>query len=203
MRSLKDYTGQRYNRLVALWFVSRSQKGRSIWMFACDCGIMFSAGVKDVVRGHTKSCGCLAREKIVQRNTKHGLAHSHKATYRTWKDMRARCNNPNNEDFANYGGRGIAVCAEWDDFATFVSDMGARPDGLTIDRVDTNGNYEKSNCRWADAETQANNKRNNRIVGPNGETLAQMAKAMGMSHSKLAYRLDHCDDPYSKDDLRK
>jgi hypothetical protein len=199
----KDYTGIRFNRLVALWPLQRINKGNVQWMFACDCGIMFSANIRSAVSGHTKSCGCLHREVMVTRNTKHGLSKKHRRSYRTWKDMRSRCLTPTDSDYHNYGGRGISICKEWDDFSAFVSDMGDRPKGMTLDRIDTNGNYDPGNCRWADATTQANNKRTNRIVGPNGETLQQMERITGVGRGTISYRLKHGLDPYTTEDLRK
>jgi hypothetical protein len=105
--------------------------------------------------------------------------------------MRARCRNPKNQDFANYGGRGIRVCERWDDFGAFFADMGERPVGMTIDRKDTDGQYEPANCRWATDEQQANNRRSNHLITINGEqkTLQQWANQFGVESSKARYRL--------------
>lgn len=191
-RPLKDYTGQRFARLVALSFVERRNSGGSIWRFLCDCGTEKDISAKMVVSGHTSSCGCVAKEKLVDRNKKHGLSKSYKSTYRSWKDMRSRCGNVNDFDYADYGGRGIRVCEQWEDFAVFFRDMGARPNGKTLDRIDVNGNYRPENCRWADAKTQANNKRNNRLVEYQGQTrtLAQWCENFGIEQSKVKYRIN-------------
>ena len=131
------------------------------------------------------------REILVARNQTHGLSRLHKQTYQCWKDMRQRCNNPNNTDYKNYGARGIVVCSRWDDFSAFFADMGPRPDGMTLDRINTNGPYYPENCRWATPETQANNKRTNNRITINGETktLEQWARASGLGNSRVRYRL--------------
>lgn len=123
------------------------------------------------------------------RNTTHGLSDSF--AYRSWKDMRARCNNPNDSDYKDYGGRGILVCKEWDDFGVFFADMGERPTGKTLDRIDVDGDYCAANCRWATPEEQANNKRTNRLIvwGDDQKTLAQWCRETGVEHSKAQYRL--------------
>ncbi|MBA4220176.1 MAG: hypothetical protein C0458_05540 [Methylobacterium sp.] len=122
--------------------------------------------------------------------------------------MRARCSNPNDTDYADYGGRGIAVCSRWDDFAAFYADMGNRPDGHTIDRIENGGNYEPSNCRWAEAKTQANNKRSNRIItiGGDSKTLQAWCDQFGIEPSKVRYRLSRGWAPeaaFSPEDHRR
>lgn len=131
------------------------------------------------------------RQAVIRRNTKHGMSKTHRTEYRSWKDMRARCYNPNNQDYHNYGGRGITVCEEWNDFATFISDMGRKPKGLTLDRINSNGNYEADNCRWADSFVQANNRRNNHPITFNGETknLQEWCNIHGLDQSKARYRI--------------
>lgn len=189
--ALKDQTGRKFGRLTAVELVSVDEKwGDHKWRFICDCGNEKVAGIKQVRSGHTSSCGCLFSEMMDERNRTHGLSH-HKATYRSWKDMRARCTNPHDSDYAGYGGRGISVCARWDDFAAFFEDMGARPTGMTLDRINVHGDYSPSNCRWATDETQANNKRSNRFIEFNGETktLAQWCRVFSLDHSKVRYRL--------------
>jgi hypothetical protein len=170
-RSLKDYTGQRFGRLVAVQLIERdwSSDNDHTLLFRCDCGTMAARSIRNVRSGHTSSCGCLARELTIARNTTHGLSRKHPREYRTWKDMRARCNNPNNGSYSDYGGRSIRVCERWDDFAAFFEDMGPRPEGMTLDRKDVDGDYEPKNCRWATHGVQANNKRSTRFVVLHGE----------------------------------
>lgn len=192
-RSLKDYSGLRFGRLVALSLSERdvTSNNNHLWVFECDCGAMRALRIKNVRSGHTSSCGCIAKEALARRNTTHGLSALHKAEYRSWKDMRGRCNNPSNTDFPGYGGRGISVSADWGDFSVFLSDMGPRGIGHTLDRIDVNGNYEAANCRWASASQQANNKRSNRILEMDGcsKTLQQWCTEYAAEPSKVRYRL--------------
>ncbi len=134
----------------------------------CECGNTIDLFYQHYISQHTKSCGCLNNEKRIlngKSNLKHG--HSNKGgyvksspEYFSWSAMKTRCNNPKNKDWNNYGGRGIIVCDRWvSSFENFLKDMGNRPEGFTLDRIDPNGNYEPINCRWADDETQRKNKR--------------------------------------------
>ena len=122
--------------------------------------------------------------------------------------MRARCRNPNDTSFRDYGGRGIRVCDRWEDFASFFEDMGERPEGMTIDRIDVNGHYEPGNCRWADDITQANNKRSNVRITRDGvsKTLQEWADATGIKRETIRWRLRQgwpIDRVFSHDDFRK
>lgn len=194
-RSLKDYSGQRWGRLTATALVQRdtSRENNHVWRFTCDCGSTKDAKIKLVRAGKTTSCGCAARELLAARNTLHGMTKTHSAEYRSWKDMRSRCNNPNDSDFAGYGGRGIKVDPRWSDFETFAADMGCRPRGCTLDRIDVNAGYSPENCRWANATTQANNKRSNRVIEFDGraQTLQQWCREFNIETSKVRYRLSH------------
>lgn len=207
-RRLADLTGRRYGRLVVLELVSRDyERNNHIYRLACDCGKVIEHKIKGIAyAGTTRSCGCLFREMVAERNRSHGMAHL--AEYKVWKDMRARCSNEQRDDFADYGGRGIKVCDRWRDFSAFIADMGPRPAGMSIDRRDVNGNYEPSNCRWATDQTQANNKRSNRVIEFMGRrlTLQQLADEVGMKREKLAYRLKiglSAEDAVRDVDLRR
>jgi len=206
-RPFLDWAGSKRGRLTAISIVGR-ENGKTLWRFQCDCGNIVSAAIAAVRSGGTQSCGCLAREVVVARNSTHGLSRLRPTEYRSWKDMRARCGNPRNDDYADYGGRGIRVCAAWDDFAAFYADMGGRPTGATIDRIDVNGNYEPGNCRWANATEQANNKRSNHIIQFQGQsrTLAQWCAIFGIEPSKVRYRLKQgwpIDQAFSSQDFRR
>lgn len=145
-----------------------------------------------------------SRPDLSLKNTTHGLSKVEVRTYRTWKDMRARCYNKNNSEYHNYGARGIVVCERWEDFTNFFADMGRREDGLTIDRINVNGNYEPSNCRWADTETQANNKQNTRkiVIGGVEKSLVQWCRIYGVKRQTAEYRFKKGLNPFSAEDYR-
>lgn len=125
----------------------------------CDCGTQKLYWRANLIRSKspTRSCGCMRREQRHTYARRHG--HYRSRTYRSWYSMKTRCANPANNNYVNYGARGITVCDEWQDFPAFLADMGVRPSGMSLDRIDVNGNYEPHNCRWATAYQQAQNKR--------------------------------------------
>lgn len=137
----------------------RNKNGHILYLCECECGnkkIILGASLR---QGLTKSCGCDHIKKI----KKHGMDGT--PVYRTWVSMRNRCNNPNNSAYPKYGGRGIKVCEKWNNsFDSFYRDMGNRPKGMSIDRIDVNGNYEPNNCRWATCKEQQDNRRNSVFV---------------------------------------
>ena len=179
----------------------RERRGRPVrtWVAQCDCGGAKTVVEEDLHAGSTRSCGCLKKQRLaehIQRCTKHGFARKNKkrSEYRVWRKMIERCEDARNKDFADYGGRGIAVCRRWrDSFELFYADMGPRPSAQhSIDRFPNNdGNYEPGNCRWATLREQGRNKRNNRLIDVDGvtRTLAEWAERTGIGPSTLWYRL--------------
>lgn len=128
----------------------------------CECGTQRTLHVSNLISGRTKSCGCYRREKASQMQTTHGNYGS--ATYKIWGGMINRCFNERNKGYPQYGGRGITVCERWRSFENFLADMGERPAGMSIERIDNSGNYEPGNCRWATATDQARNTRRTKLT---------------------------------------
>lgn len=208
-RPLKDYAGIRFDKLVGVSIHERDQskENNHKWLFQCDCGNNAILSLKSVRGGHTKSCGCIFKAMMAERNTTHGLTKIYPSMYKTWKELRGRCNNKNDADYKDYGGRGIVCCERWNNFELFVSDMGDKPLGYSIDRIDVNGNYEPSNCRWADDQTQQNNKRNNLNITFNGETKTsqQWADCLDTQRSTIQWRLNqgwNLEKVFSEQDYR-
>lgn len=181
----KYKVGDKYNRLTLLEKVEKNK-----WLCLCDCGNKKVISENHIGDGHTKSCGCLIKDTI----TKHGLSRSR--IYNTYMAMLDRCNNANCKSYDIYGGRGIKVCDEWqgeDGFKNF-NDWATKngySDNLTIDRIDVNGNYEPSNCRWADWYTQNNNLRSNRNITIDGitHTASEWGRIVGIKTGTIFSRL--------------
>ena len=152
-----------FERLTVLKRVDNDKLGHLRWLCLCDCGkerVVFGFNLKN---GHTKSCGCLK----IERAKTHDMYGT--PTYRSWDHMNGRCSNPNDKEYKDYGGLGITFAERWDKFENFLEDMGEQPKGLQIDRIENDGNYCKSNCRWVTPKQNSRNKRNNIFITHNGK----------------------------------
>jgi hypothetical protein len=184
--------GRVFSRLTV---IAKSERPKH-WVCQCACGAQKTVQSANLRSNGTKSCGCLARERITRRNTTHGCAaHSARRTeYRIWSGIKTRCLNPRSEAFARYGGRGVTMCSAWaNSFETFLEDMGHRPSPLhTIDRIDNDGPYAKENCRWSDRYQQANNRSSNVRVEINGQcmTMSEAAREYGKTRQHIRDRIE-------------
>lgn len=193
MARLIDITGQRFHRLVVQLRSHRRGHGW-YWSCLCDCGRAVLVTSANLRSGRQKSCGCLhdevARSHYTHRAT---IGYIRTREYRSWSNAKTRCTNPRAINFADYGGRGIAMCPEWSaSFETFLRDMGPCPPGHSIDRFpDSDGPYAPGNCRWATSVQQVTNRRNTRRFECDGGmfTIAELARAYGVQYSPLWTRL--------------
>jgi len=193
MRRL-DLKGQKFNRLTVLEY-SHNEGAKVMWKCRCDCGNITFVSSSNLRCNRTKSCGCFKLEEFSKRFTKHNQRHT--KLYEIWKGIKNRCLNPNHSSFHNYGGRGITICDEWkNDFVSFYNwsmQNGYIESVTTIDRINNDGNYEPSNCRWTDRKTQANNTRTNHYITYQNQTLTlkQWSEKINISYSCLLSRLKH------------
>lgn len=158
--------GLRVNSLTTAMPVRHLNK--TLWQCICDCGRIVIVAPSALLAGKRQSCGCTKSKRQSERNTIHGKSKS--PVFNSWRGMVDRCTNKNTSHFSHYGGRGISVCDRWRSFSNFYADMGDRPDGMTLDRIDVNGNYEPCNCRWASKVVQATNQRTNVLLSRGGVT---------------------------------
>lgn len=169
--------------------VNRNKKRTAL--FRCRCGVEFEAVIASAVSGNTKSCGCYEKEQASIRSRKHGMRHS--AEYAIWCGIKKRCYNPKDINYKNYGSKGIKVCEKWvNDFAAFFKDLGFRPSHKhSVERIDSKGDYEPNNCRWATSVEQNRNRRNNHLVSYNGATMCitEWEEKLGMKRGVLQSRI--------------
>ena len=182
-----DITGQTFERLTAIEYIKAGK-----WRCRCVCGEIKTINGGDLKRGKVRSCGCLATEyqKSGDGRRTHGMALS--PEYRSCSGMIMRCTQPKTNGYYRYGGRGIKVCERWlNSFENFYEDMGSRPLGTSIDRINNDGNYELGNCRWTDDFTQAANTSTAVLVTANGKTMPvdAWARELGVSGQAIRYRL--------------
>lgn len=180
MVKASDLTGMQFGMLTV---VSRSSDPSKMvkWNCVCLCGAHTTVEAGNLRSGHTKSCGCYRDENRSAWSLRHGRSKT--PIHNTWLSMLERCENPSIPCYRNYGERGITVCEEWHVFENFLMDMGERPQGTSLDRIDNNGNYCKENCQWSTAKKQANNRRSNVIYGVRGKngTIAQLIILFGLT----------------------
>jgi hypothetical protein len=188
--------GRKFNRLTVVEDVGIVGTRYRHWVCRCDCGAMTVVRAASVRRGAIRSCGCFRQQATQQRSLKHGMASrgsQRSPEYRAWCAMLQRCCNPSNRAYARYGGRGIRVCDDWIlSFNVFLADMGSRPSSAhSIERLDNDGPYEKSNCVWATREKQQRNRRGNVVLKFDGkrQTVVEWANEVGLSPSTLYSRI--------------
>lgn len=189
----RDLAGQTFGRWTVLCF-SHTKRGndttKRFWACRCACGTERIVWQRSLTSGLSQSCGCYQKTQVAARNSRHGMSRTQE--YRSWQEMRARCENPNARGYEHYGARGITVCPQWQCFPNFFSDMGKLPTNQhTLDRIDNDKGYCPENCRWATRSEQSNNRRVCIYITHNGETktLAQWARHYGVNKETLRNRL--------------
>lgn len=190
----KNLIGKKYGNLTVIGLSDKMSGRKSYWYCKCDCGNEIEVRSDNLTTGNTLSCGCLKKAQDRINLTKfHRHKESRTKLHDTWVRIKQRCLNPNNKSYINYGGRGITVCKEWSESYENFRDWSLNngyADNLSIDRIDVNGNYEPSNCRWANAKQQANNRRSNLKITYNSETktLMQWAEVFNLPYSAVTQR---------------
>lgn len=183
--------GDVFTRLTVVSRAHSDKHGYIHWNCICECGAEKTVCSHELRSGKTKSCGCIRFTPRTHGHTQTSNGKRITPEYQAWIDMRRRCSNRKHVSYDIYGGRGISVCEKWSSFEMFYEDMGPRPDGMSLDRIDVNGNYEPNNCRWATQTQQSRNRRNNRFVEYNGISmcLSEWAEALGFTYHILKDRL--------------
>lgn len=186
---MRDISGMRFGRLVAVSFSHKDKHGACVWNVLCDCGEIKTVAASNLF-GKTKSCGCLKKQLDKTKLVTHGLSGTR--THRIWKGIIARCNIESATGFENYGGRGVRVCKQWLDYANFFNDMGPAPEGMSIDRIDVNGDYTIENCKWSSRIEQSRNRRTNRLIDVAGKktVLSEAASLSEMRYDAIRFRLN-------------
>ena len=183
-----DKTGKTFGRWVVLGLNGHTEKSphRSLWLCRCACGTERTINSAALIDGVSQSCGCLHKERVSASSKTHGLSKT--KMYKVWTSMKGRCRNPNDTQYHLYGGRGIQVFGGWvESFELFSSYMGDRPQGMSLDRIDNNGNYEPGNVRWATGSEQLANTRRTILVSHDGKTmcLRDWSRELGVYYNTL------------------
>jgi hypothetical protein len=182
MSRIIDLTGMIFGRFTVVKQYGKDKRHNIIWECLCNCGNTSNITTTNLKNGHIKSCGCLRKESTSKTgSSKRTHGYSRTPTYNTWSHMNQRCNNKDNFQYKDYGGRGITVCDRWDinkggSFENFLKDMGEKPKGKSLDRIDNRQlieGYSPENCRWSTPKEQNRNKRNNKLYTYNSKTLCE------------------------------
>jgi len=191
MGNFIDITGLIFGKLIVIEKISKKMGRDIMWACECECGNIKVVRAADLKNGKTKSCGCIIKKMLLDRNTKHGMSSTR--IYEIWQGMIKRCTNKNAQYYHLYGGRGIKVCDRWMDFKLFYDDTSPTySEGLSIDRFpDKDGDYEPNNFRWATNEEQSTNKRNNHLLEFNNknQTISQWSKEVGLCSKLIQSRI--------------
>jgi hypothetical protein len=186
-KTMHDLTGKRFGELTVIKYASTDYNHNRKWLCKCDCGNVKTVCGYKLIAGTVKSCGCMMKKRIPKYTAQDVLMH------KIWRGMLYRCENPKCAAYYNYGGRGIKVCDEWHDFTKFENWAlnSNYQQGLSLDRINNDGNYESSNCRWATPEIQSNNKRTNVYYDFNGKnlTISQISKITGIAYKDLYFSI--------------
>jgi len=193
MTALINLSGKRYGRLLVLHRLDGAKPTK--WVCLCNCGNTLAVLALNLTKTNgTKSCGCLHKEVCSALLYKHGACSNvdgkkkSSREFISWSQAKRRCTNPDSPDYKRYGARGISMCETWQiSFSQFLKDMGLRPEGMSLERIDNNGNYEPTNCKWATKIEQANNRRSNRFLTYGSETLtvAEWSRKLGLNQKTL------------------
>lgn len=192
----EDLTGRKFGRLLVIKYAGKkgNKRKRIAWLCKCDCGKQVEILGENLKQGISKSCGCYCIQRIKNKNTKHGFTKTR--IFNIYIKIKERCLNEHSKAYKDYGGRGIVICNEWLGESGFINfknwaDKNGYSESLTIDRIDNNGNYEPSNCRWVDKKVQANNRRSNRKIKYNGmeKTIAEWSDFYNIPYMRIYTRL--------------
>lgn len=197
MAIFSDLSEKRFGRLVVDSFSHRDAKGKVHWLCACDCGGAKVTRAENLRSGSTRSCGCLGieqRKQAARGRVKVATRGKYPSEWNSWNAMVSRCHNPSDVSFCRYGAKGVKVCDSWRySFQAFLSDMGLRPEGATLDRKNNNRGYSPGNCRWATRKEQANNRSTCHLLTHDGKTMniEQWASHLGWSRGVIASRIKY------------
>jgi hypothetical protein len=190
MGRFRDLTGERFGRLLVEGTSGYNKHHQLYWKCECECGNYKEVLGSLLRNGMTQSCGCLQKEAAAKINYKHGMAKT--PIFNIWWSMMQRCYDKNSQAYNRYGGRGINVCDQWQQFEGFYAAMGDKPKDMSLDRIDNNGDYSPENVKWANAKTQANNRKSNVVLEHNGkkQTMQQWSDELGLKVGTVWARLN-------------